>query len=149
MTVAVAALLLAHAATTLAMTGVIWFVQLVHYPLFALVGADGAVAYSLAHQSRTARLVVPLMLGEAVAAAALPFVVTAASRPWALAGLLLLGVVWLSTALLQVPLHRRLAAAADPAAVRRLVRSNWIRTVAWSLRSLVAIALLVPGPGGG
>lgn len=31
-------LLLVHAAVTLYMTGVIWFVQVVHYPLFSCVG---------------------------------------------------------------------------------------------------------------
>ena len=30
-------ILAAHAASTLAMTGLIWFVQIVHYPLFAAV----------------------------------------------------------------------------------------------------------------
>ena len=34
-------LLLLHAAATLFMTGLIWFVQVVHYPLFARVGEDG------------------------------------------------------------------------------------------------------------
>ena len=33
------ALLLLHAASTLAMTGVIWFVQMVHYPLFRYAAA--------------------------------------------------------------------------------------------------------------
>lgn len=32
------ALLLVHAAATWAMVGLVWFVQVVHYPLFAQVG---------------------------------------------------------------------------------------------------------------
>lgn len=51
MNAVVAVALLAHVAATLAMTGVIWFVQLVHYPLPATGfarwrGADAAPSYS-------------------------------------------------------------------------------------------------------
>jgi hypothetical protein len=58
---------------------------------------------------------------------------------WASAGLV--GVVWLSTAVLQVPLHTRLAAGFDPEAITQLVAGNWIRTVAWTLKGLVALYL--------
>ena len=58
------------------------------------------------------------------------------------AGLALLAAVWMSTALLQVPCHRKLARGFDPDVARRLVSSNWIRTVCWSLRLLVALGLL-------
>jgi hypothetical protein len=43
---------------------------------------------------------------------------------------------------LQVPCHRTLERGFDPAVARRLVATNWIRTVCWSLRLLVALALL-------
>jgi hypothetical protein len=36
-----------------------------------------------------------------------------------------------------------LSRAADPAAMRRLVRTNWIRTIGWSARGVVAVAVLV------
>ena len=57
-------------------------------------------------------------------------------------GLALVGVIWLSTALLQVPLHNTLAAGFDADVHRRLVATNWIRTVAWSLRSALVLAML-------
>ena len=57
-------------------------------------------------------------------------------------GLALLAAVWMSTALLQVPCHRKLAHGFDSDIVRRLVATNWIRTVCWTLRLLVALALL-------
>lgn len=60
--------LLVHLTATFAMVGIIWFVQIVHYPLFARVGAGGFPAYSGAHS----RLVVgPPMLAEAATAVAL------------------------------------------------------------------------------
>jgi hypothetical protein len=47
----------------------------------------------------------------------------------------LLGVVWLSTFTLQVPAHRALLQGWSEPVHRRLVLTNWIRTVAWTLRA--------------
>lgn len=133
------ALLLVHAGATVAMAGLVWFVQLVHYPLFAHVGRDGFARYEAEHTRRTTWLVAPLMLAEAATALVLlavdPSVLTAV-------GAVLLGVVWLSTALVQVPLHRRLERGFDADAHRRLVRSNAVRTAAWTGRAAIALALL-------
>lgn len=46
-------LLAVHVAATWFMVGLIWFVQLVHYPLFARVGRGGFAAYEGAHSWRT------------------------------------------------------------------------------------------------
>jgi hypothetical protein len=81
------------------------------------------------------------MLVEASTATLL--VVKASNGLWlSLSGWLLLAVIWASTAFVQVPLHRRLLNGLDRAALRSLIRSNWIRTVAWSGRSILALALL-------
>lgn len=133
------ALLLVHAAATVAMAGLVWFVQLVHYPLFARVGPDGFARYEAEHTRRTTWLVAPLMLAEAATALVL---LVADPSPLTVAGALLLGVVWLSTALVQVPLHRRLERGFDVEAHRRLVRSNAVRTAAWTGRAAIALALL-------
>ena len=136
-------LLLVHAAATLFMTGVIWFVQLVHYPLFAAVGEGEAAAYHRAHGRRTSWVVGPPMLVELATALALAWMPPAGlGRAWAWSALALLGVVWLSTAVLQVPAHQRLDAGRDPVTERRLVAGNWIRTVAWSARAVGALAMV-------
>ena len=44
-------ILLTNVAATLYMVGLIWCVQIVHYPLFAEVGKDGFAAYEAAHSS--------------------------------------------------------------------------------------------------
>jgi hypothetical protein len=136
-------ILLTHAAATGVMTGLIWFVQVVHYPLLARVGATSFVEYEQAHVRRTTRVVAPAMLVEAATATVLPFVSpTPPGRVLAWGGLALLAAVWMSTALLQVPCHRKLARGFDPDVARRLVATNWIRTVCWSVRLVVALALL-------
>lgn len=140
--------LLLNAAATLFMAGLIWFVQVVHYPLFARVGAAGFSDYSASHQRRTTLVVAPAMLLEAIAAAWLAVAIPTgvpAWMPWS--ALALLGAIWLSTAVLQIPLHHRLAAGCDPAAIRRLVGGNWFRTAAWSLRAVLAIAMLAANGG--
>lgn len=133
------ALLLAHAGATLAMAGLVWFVQVVHYPLFALTGRDAFPRYEAEHQRRTSSIVVPLMLLEAATAVALLVV---DPSPLTAVGGSLLAVIWLSTGLVQVPLHRRLQRGFDGTAHRRLVRSNVIRVVSWTGRAGVALALL-------
>jgi hypothetical protein len=54
--------LLAHLAATLFMIGVIWFVQVVHYPLFSRVGPEKFSLYSEAHSRLTTYVVGPPML---------------------------------------------------------------------------------------
>ncbi len=137
------ALVLAHAAATLAMVGVILVVQLVHYPLFDHVDVARFAAFEAQHSRRITYIVLPLMGLELVTALAL-----AAARPawlpaWmAWAGLALVGVIWLSTAVVQVPLHRALASGFDATAHARLVATNWIRTLAWLVRAALVVGML-------
>lgn len=138
-------LLAAHALATIAMTGVVWFVQLVHYPLFVRVGAADFAAFHQGHVRRTGRVVVPLMVVELATASLIPLAAPPVLRGPALAGLAVLAAIWGSTFLVQVPLHRRLEAS--PALeerdriATRLVNTNWVRTLAWSVRSVLAVWL--------
>jgi hypothetical protein len=132
-------LLYAHAGVTWYMTGVIWFVQCVHYPLFRLVGPEGFAAYERQHTRRTGWVVAPPMLLELGLAGALLGI----HGGWlAGGGFALLIVIWASTFFLQVPLHRKLERGFDATIVDRLVTTNWIRTLAWTVRSLLALAML-------
>lgn len=133
--------LMTHAASTAMMAGLIWFVQIVHYPMFALVGSDAFARYEATHQRRTTWVVGPLMLVELVTAV-LVVIEPAEHATLAWVGLWLLVLVWISTAAVQVPLHRRLERGPNKTAVRSLVRSNWVRTVAWTGRAVIATWLL-------
>jgi hypothetical protein len=144
------ALFVAHLVATLMMVGVIWFVQLVHYPLFAGVGAAGFPGYAAEHGRRATWVVAAPMLVELGTGLALLWRRPAAMPAgWAWAGAALLLVVWGSTFGLQVPRHAELAGGFDARAHRRLVGGNWVRTAAWSARgglvTLVAVRVLVTG----
>jgi len=128
-----------HAAATLFMVGLIWFVQVVHYPLFGQVGSAGFSAYQRLHSRNTTWVVAPPMLIELVTAVA---TVWRGGGTLAWVALTLLAIVWGSTWLLQVPAHARLERGFDAATHRRLVNTNWVRTVAWSTRGVIAMVLL-------
>ena len=137
-----------HLAATLFLTGLIWVIQIVHYPLLDRSAGESFPTLHRDHTRRITLVVVPPMLVELATACwlvARPPAGTPAALP--LIGLVLLGVVWLSTFALQVPEHKRLADGFDHAAHRRLVQSNWIRTSAWSLRAAVALAIAVTATG--
>ena len=133
----------AHLVATAFMAGLIVFVQVVHYPLMAHVGSGSFVEYEQRHTTRTGWVVVPAMLielGSALWLALAPSMAGVGATPWI--GLGLLAVIWVSTALLQAPAHGRLLRGFDGAVHARLVRTNWIRTVAWLLRVPIAVVLL-------
>jgi hypothetical protein len=136
-------ILLLNVAATGMMIGVIWIIQIVHYPLFSLVGRDGFGAYQAAHGQRITWVVGPTMLLELATAAYLALrTPPGLPRGVMWAGLALVGVIWASTALLQVPQHTRLAAGFDPEAHRLLVWSNWVRTAAWCARGFLMLGVL-------
>lgn len=135
--------LLVHAISTCAMTGLIWFVQIVHYPLMGTVGSSGYEHYQDAHMKRTTWVVAPLMLTELASAVALLFVLDVTI--WTIAGLIMLILIWVSTAALQVPAHNRMLKGFDEHAHRRLVGTNWIRTLLWTLRAILACVLIGMG----
>ena len=133
-------LFLTHVAFSLLMVGLIWCVQVVHYPLFAQVGRAEFPTYEQAHTRRITWLVAAPMLIEGVTAVLLFWCRPAGVPYWSLwTGVILLGMIWLSTALIQVPCHEILSRSFDSEVHRRLVSTNWIRTFCWSLRGLLVL----------
>ena len=122
-----------HLLTTFAMAGLIWFVQVVHYPMIASFDRENFAVHEKEHCDRTGLVVVPLMLGE-IFTFALLLVEGVRSNAFLLSGLLL-AIIWTSTFFLQVPLHRALLQGWNAGAHRRLVATNWIRTLAWTGRA--------------
>ena len=122
--------------STIFMCGVIWIVQVVHYPLFAKVGGALFREYHADHNVLITYIVLPAMLIEIGTAAIFildrPGNVTTAEA-WVGLGLVLLA--WATTFFLSVPAHSQLAPGFNEQAHRMLVQTNWIRTFAWSARS--------------
>ena len=129
--------------STLFMTGLIWFVQVVHYPLFNGVGLADFANYEKRHSDLTTYIVIVPMFAELISAALLVWQRPAfilGREAWL--GLGLVGIIWLSTALLQVPQHTILGAGFNDGAYGKLVATNWLRTVAWSARAFLIMVWL-------
>lgn len=142
------ALVAVHAAATWFMVGLIWVIQAVHYPLFHRVGAAAFADYEAAHTTRMGRLLLVPAGVEVVTAGLLPWLRPDRLALWlTLVAGALLAAVWVATALVAVPEHRRLGGAYRPEAVDRLVASNWFRTGAWSARGVLATVMVLAGAG--
>ncbi len=140
--VAMMSIMLACVFSTFAMTGLIWFVQIVHYPLFAAVGRDQFVAYEGRHTVLTTWVVMPLMMVELGSSIWLAVHPLSGWNGLLIAAAILTVLIWLSTFFLQVPQHRILERGFDEAAWRFLVNSNWVRTVLWTARSAILCWML-------
>ena len=131
---------LANLLSTIFMCGVIWIVQVVHYPLFAKVGDALFREYHADHNTLISLIVVPAMLIELGTLALFIF-----ERPSnitfaeAWIGLALVVVAWGATFLLSVPAHNSLVSGFDAQAHAALVQTNWIRTFAWTAHSILVI----------
>ena len=127
---------LACLASTLFMTGLIWFVQVVHYPLFSRVEPSAFNRYHADHTRLTTWVVLGPMTVELLTSVLMLYYRppgTTSALVWA--GLAAAILTWASTAVVQVPLHGRLSIGFDAFTQRSLVLSNSARVAAWTVHS--------------
>jgi hypothetical protein len=117
---------LLHFAVTWYMTGVIWVIQILHYPMLT----SDRQSF---HMTRVTYVVAGPMLVEAITGVWLWWQFRS-DLLWLAASIALL-LIWTSTFVLQVPAHRRLTEAWNAADHSGLITGNWIRTILWSLRA--------------
>ncbi len=123
-------LLLIQLIACAAMTGIIWMVQVAIYPLFGRLEGQAFDDYHTRYMSQVTYVIAPFMFLEATTCAACLFLGNWLDH---LIPTLLLATVWASTAFIQVPQHAKLTPEKAPS----LVRSNWIRTIAWTTRLIL------------
>jgi hypothetical protein len=136
-------IVMAQVASTLTIVGLIWFVQVVHYPLMARVGIHDFPAYEEEHQRLTTWVVGPLMLVELLTAGWLLLIRPEEIQFWiVLTGSLLLVLIWCMTFFIQVPQHVKLSSGYQPDVLRYLVTTNWWRTVLWTTRGFLVLGII-------
>ncbi|MCP9235947.1 hypothetical protein [Lewinella sp. JB7] len=129
-------------ATSWFLCGLIWVVQLVHYPAFRFV-ADFP-AFHRHHTASIGVVVGPLMIVELLAAS---LVVYRSGLAWTwLIPWLAVVAIWGQTFLVAVPLHRSLSGGRDEEAIDKLILANWPRTVLWTFKALWVSGLFVLRP---
>ena len=142
--VAMAITVVVHAAATLFLTGMIWTIQVVHYPLFAAVGEPSFAAYEAAHSARiTWVIAVPWVLQGLTTLALLIAPPVGVPRWLIWAATVLAAIPVLVTIAYSIPAHTVLGEGFDLVAHGRLVATNWLRTGAWTAHGAVAMAILV------
>jgi hypothetical protein len=107
----------------------IWLVQIIIYPSFHSIDTKDFKSWHIRYTKRISTIVVPLMLLQA--GLELYYTLFEAPRWWRA---LLIAAVFLSTFILSVPCHKRLQdTGKNTSVIRRLVQTNWIRTLLWTL----------------
>ena len=133
-------LLLLHVAITWALAGLIWTVQIVHYPLFEHVGEDSFATYHARHMWLITWVVGPLIMAEVGSAGLLLFL--GERSLLFVISLVPLLAIWGSSFVYQVRLHDKLTNGFHRETIRRLTFTNWIRTIGWTLRAVCLLAAL-------
>ena len=137
-------LLVVHAAGAWCMAGIGWFVQSVHYPLFPFVRGEDWTKFHAAHSRRTALVVAVPWAVEGFSALAIVVAnPTGVSRWLPVAAVGLAGISVVGTLAFALPAHSQLAVNFADAPHRRLLRTGWIRTLAWTGAGVVAGAMVM------
>ena len=134
---------LLNISSTWFMVGLIWLIQIVHYPLFKLVGKNEFQTYHNGHSVMITPLVGTVMIIELISSILLVvFPPKNVSLIIPIIGLILIFIIWSSTAFFQIPHHNALSKAYELEAHNLLVQTNWIRTISWSMRGLLLLYML-------
>ena len=135
-------MLIIHLIATSVMVGVIWIIQLVHYPSFHFIERNQYTSFQRFHMSRVSYVVIPAMLTELFT---LILIIISMDQvdPIILASALLLIVIWLMTAVFFSGVHQKLTLGYDQTVVEKLVKLNWGRTLLWTLRLLIVSIYII------
>jgi hypothetical protein len=125
------------------MVGVIWLIQIIHYPLFRLVGESTFIDYHKIHIQKTSIVIaVPMILEVLTGLYLFSFIELYRNNFMFLIAFALNVLIWLVTFFTSVPKHKILSKGGDDSVLNALVRTNWIRTMAWTLRALLLFPLI-------
>jgi hypothetical protein len=122
------------------MAAVSWYVGLVHYPTFRLIPDERWNEFHSHHTLWTGVLVgVPMLIqiGATIALFSIP--IDPALRLVS-AVLLILSVGW--TGVISGPKHKQLETK-DDKVIASLIGTNHVRSIAWTIQALLAIAMLL------
>ena len=123
--------------------GLIWTIQLVHYPSMRFIPKERFVEYHNFHSIRISLLAIPLMVTELGTSLILFYQnYNNVIQTIFLINLVIVALIWLSTFLIQVPLHNALSKEKQSEKLSKLICTNWIRTILWTARSILMILFL-------
>ncbi len=121
-----------HTFSSFALFGLIWTVQLVHYPTFLYVSEGEFSKFEDFHKKAITLIVMPLMLLELLSATGLLYFEYNTIH---LINFVIVTLIWMSTMFISVPLHNDLSDGKNEKSIEKLISTNWIRTILWSIKS--------------
>lgn len=113
-----------------ALVVLIWIIQILHYPSFRFIEKEIFPSFEQFHTKRISYIVIPLMLSEL-------FLSIIDPKPFVLSLLIL---IWGSTFFIQVPCHEKLKNGFDENVISRLIFTNWIRTILWTIKFIFLLS---------
>ena len=128
--------LLGHLIFTSIMTGVIWVIQIVHYPSFHFIEKELYTAFQKFHMNKISIIVIPIMLAELITGMML-FLDKSSKSPFLIISFVILVLIWLITGVFFSKAHNELMTGYQELVVNQLVVMNWVRTLLWTLRLLL------------
>ena len=125
--------------STFFLTGLIWTVQLVHYPSFLFVADSNYKSFQTFHMRKITYIVAPMMLLELLLSAMNLYRYQSESF---VIGFIIVSLIWINTILWNIPLHKKLLQKKELPIIRKLIVANWPRTILWTLKSLLLLYFL-------
>lgn len=120
-------------ACTFFLTGLIWIVQLVHYPAFKFIDKENFKQFQQFHTQNITWIVAPAMVLELLFSVLLFLKL---EDFFSILNVLSVLLIWVATFFVSVPIHNKLQNGYDLKLIKKLVQTNWLRTVLWTMRSV-------------
>ena len=133
--------LIIHIISTSIMVGVIWVIQLVHYPSFKYVNESDYIIFQKYHMSNISYIVFPVMFTELITALIILFF--GEKSLFFVLSLICLFLIWVITGVLFTKYHSILKEGKDLMIIEKMIKANWIRALLWTMR-LIMILFVIP-----
>ena len=130
-----------HIISTSIMVGVIWVIQLVHYPSFKYVNESDYIIFQKYHMSNISNIVFPVMFTELITALIILFF--GEKSLFFVLSLICLFLIWVMTGVLFTKYHSILKEGKDLTIIEKMIKANWIRALLWTMR-LIMILFVIP-----
>ena len=117
------------------MTGIIWLIQLIHYPSFSFIDKNMYSKFQTFHMNRISFLVGPIMILELLSGFYLLLFFYSESNFFVINFILNILILTM-TIIVFGTIHKKLIEGFKFSLFAKLISMNWIRTILWSMKSI-------------
>ena len=133
-------LILLNFIVSLTMLSIIMVTQIVSYPLFLNLDEKIFTSYHSEYVKRITIIVMPIMIIELALTIMLYYMLDGFLSQIFLISIVL---IFISTVIIQVPIHNKLKFSYDEHLAKKLIKTNWIRTFLWTIKALICYNIIV------